>query len=65
MSKKDFIALAETIRNHNRYSSTPFSPEQLDVLASFCKSQNSAFMKDRWLGFIAGENGPSGGTVRK
>lgn len=61
MTKKNFIELAEAIRTHNRYSDAPFTKEQLDVLASFCKSQNSAFMKERWLGYIAGENGPSGG----
>jgi hypothetical protein len=65
MTKKNFIELADTIRIHNQYSDTPFTPAQLDVIASFCKSQNSAFIKDRWLGYIAGENGPSGGSVRK
>lgn len=65
MTKKNFIDLAETIRIHNKYHSEPFTPAQLDVLASFCKSQNSAFMRDRWLGYIAGENGPNGGTTRK
>lgn len=55
MSKKDFIALADEIRHDG------LTPEQLDSLASFCKRQNSNFMKDRWLGYIAGTNGPSGG----
>lgn len=70
MSKKDFIALADAIRDHNRvYSHSAnaelgevFTAEQLDTLASFCKSTNPAFMRDRWLGYIAGTNGKNGGS---
>ncbi len=58
MSKKDFIALA----NHIKTSRAPFTTEVLDVLADFCKEQNSNFLRDRWLGYIAGKNGPSGGA---
>lgn len=72
MSKKDFIALADAIREHNtvaKYGATDygvavFNAEQLDTLASFCKRQNSAFLRDRWLGYIAGTNGKNGGKVR-
>ena len=75
MSKQDFIALADAIREHNRYvdarsatstptAHSPFNAGHLEVLASFCKRQNSAFMPDRWTGYIAGENGPSGGTIK-
>jgi hypothetical protein len=71
MTKKDFIALADMIRAHNMackhpvaIHSTAFTPDQLDALADFCRSQNSEFKRDRWLGYVAGENGPSGGTVR-
>lgn len=70
MSKKDFIALADSIMEHNRCvangsGETAFTPDQLDVLARFCKGQNYNFDRSRWLGYIAGENGPSGGTVKK
>jgi len=58
MSKKDFIKLADYVRGEG------FTDAQLEVLASFCKSQNSRFMRDRWLGYIRGENGPSGGAVK-
>ena len=61
MSKKDFIALAD----NNRCNRDLFSDGALDVLASFCKGQNGRFLKERWLGYIRGENGPSGGTVKK
>jgi hypothetical protein len=31
--------------------------------ADFCAAQNPRFNKSRWLGYIAGTNGPSGGRV--
>ena len=61
MSKKDFIALAD----HIRMSSAPWTEDHLDVLADFCKGQNGRFMRDRWIGYIRGENGPNGGAVKK
>ena len=64
MSKQDFIALADMVRNHNRYTSTPFTSEQMDALAGFCRSQNAAFKRERWIGYIAGSNGPSGGSIK-
>ena len=36
----------------------------VDALASFCKSQNSNFNRERWIGYINNENGPSGGKVK-
>lgn len=69
MSKKDFIALADHIKNHNRderesgaYS--PFNSIHVKVLADFCRSQNANFMRDRWLDYINGECGPNGGAVK-
>ena len=66
MSKQDFIALADAIRQHNRGAkilgtSEAFSDIQIATIADFCRSQNSSFMRERWLGYIAGENGPGGG----
>jgi len=63
VTKKHFIALADAIREHNRivYLGEGFDIDQIDTLADFCKSQNSQFDKDRWMGYIAGECGPSGG----
>jgi hypothetical protein len=72
MSKKDFIALADCIRSHNEAKHRAFgvnaermcfNVEQLNALAEFCKQQNGAFMRERWLGYIAGENGRNGGKV--
>jgi hypothetical protein len=60
MSKKDFIALADAIREHNR-TGNEFSPSQLATLASFCHQQNPEFKRDRWLDYIAGLCGQNGG----
>jgi hypothetical protein len=60
MSKKHFIALADTIR----MSAEPFSARQIDELARFCKSQNGHFKTDRWIDYINGLCGPSGGAVK-
>ena len=60
MSKKHFIALADVIRN----SPNAFSGEAILLLADFCKAQNSDFNRDRWLGYIAGRCGPSGGAPK-
>jgi hypothetical protein len=54
MSKKDFISLADHIRDN------------MAVFGSNCiLNHHPAFMRERWLGYIRGENGPSGGTVKK
>jgi hypothetical protein len=66
MSKKDFIALADYVRLHNKYVSSPdteFNAGHLKVLADFCKAQNDNFLRERWLSYIAGECGPNGGAL--
>jgi hypothetical protein len=70
MTKKHFIALADSIRVHNTIKRDvwgknaermTFNDEQIDALANFCQASNSNFNRERWLGYIKGENGPSGG----
>jgi hypothetical protein len=66
MSKKDFIALADTVKTHNKYKvhdrpDLEFQETHLETLADFCQSQNPNFNRGRWLGYIEGTNGPSGG----
>jgi hypothetical protein len=71
MHKKQFIALADAIKQHNEEFSRPdnsaerFFDAQLATLADFCASQNGQFNRERWLGYIAGECGPNGGVIRK
>lgn len=62
MSKKDFIALADAVKWLS--AGDPLSPNQLYVLADFCKQQNPRFNRERWLSYIAGECGPNGGAIR-
>jgi hypothetical protein len=68
MSKKHFVALADSIREHNRVarlnSENAFTADQLAALARFCVSENPRFKRERWLDYIAGQCGPNGGTVR-
>lgn len=64
MTKKHFIALADAIRIGNRFAGLEtFSQEAINQLADFCQSQNSDFKRDRWLEYIAGKCGKSGGKV--
>ena len=68
MTKKHFIRLADVIRNTPRTSGNQFgafSQDAIIALADFCQSQNPNFNRDRWLSYIAGECGPSGGKVRR
>ena len=68
MTKKHFVALADSIREHNRVArfngEKAFTQEQLAALARFCASQNPRFKRERWLNYVAGECGPNGGMKR-
>jgi hypothetical protein len=70
MSKKDFIALADAIKEHNICSANNdsylrFDQSQLETIALFCKRQNQNFMQQRWFDYIDGECGPNGGSIKK
>jgi hypothetical protein len=60
MTKKHFIRLAEYLKDTAGYCE-PFTPKQQEHLANFCHEQNPSFIYARWLGYIRGTNGPSGG----
>ncbi len=64
MSKKDFIQLAEYIRDTANYCE-PFTAKQIEHLANFCHQQNPNFNQGRWLGYVAGICGPNGGAVKQ
>lgn len=53
------IAESWEIGRHIQWYST------IEVLADFCYSQNPHFNRGRWLGYINGEFGPNGGSVKK
>lgn len=71
MTKKHFIALADVVRATEplklnqkvaRASAEYRQWEYMrDALATFLGNQNPRFLRGRWLAYIAGECGPSGG----
>jgi len=68
MTKQDFIALADVVKtqiarelSYPGAVQRPFTYGQIQELADFCQSRNSEFNRARWLGYIVGTNGPSGG----
>jgi hypothetical protein len=70
MTKQNFIALADAIRRRNYLpNGIPNNHEDrvtldnIEFLADFCQSQNPAFKRDRWIGYLYGQNGPNGGSV--
>ena len=66
MTKQHFIALADEMSN---FFATNAGREMDDItrgilvdhLARFCQSQNSQFMRGRWIAYLNGECGPNGG----
>ena len=58
LTKKHFIALADNLRG------VELSNDALDAIMSFCRSQNHNFNRERWLGYLRGECGPSGGKIK-
>jgi hypothetical protein len=67
MSKKDFVALADTIREYQKLPEqglpmmNTFTDNQILALARFCELSNPRFNRYRWLDYIAGKCGPNGG----
>ena len=68
MSKQDFIALADVVKQLPQTCQVINGMVDIgdltEQLAQFCKGQNSNFLPGRWKGYIAGENGKSGGKVK-
>lgn len=74
MSKKHFIELADALRRLKPFKPTPMSDEYFlgalrqwestrDAMADFCHQQNHNFMRERWLAYIDGTQGPNGGKL--
>jgi len=70
MTKKHFIALADSLRDMRESINYYADSDSIDVqtvinrLADFCLQQNPQFNRQRWLGYIAGTNGRNGGKVK-
>lgn len=68
MSKKDFIALADVIREREPEKQTEEWFQWVGTkhaLADFCAAQNPRFNRERWLAYIEGECGPNGGAITR
>jgi hypothetical protein len=71
MTKKDFIALADTLKAIRASYAPNWDPnlfracdDHINALADFCQAQNPNFKRDRWMSYIAGECGKNGGAVK-
>jgi len=65
MTKKHFIALADTLRIELKGELHPEDFQMVcNCLSGFCKSQNSSFKQERWIGYINGWCGPNGGRIK-
>lgn len=68
MTKRNFITLAEYLNDDALRIYCGLKDSKVDAnrlrehLANFCHSQNPAFKRERWLGYIAGTNGKNGGA---
>lgn len=75
MTKKHFIALADTLKRTCPvfrsgdpglfYHALHQWERDRDAIADFCAFQNAQFNRERWLGYIAGTCGPNGGEIKK
>ena len=61
MTKKHFIALADTLRPFK----DEMSYEMKQAIINFCWLQNKEFKADRWIGYLEGSNGKNGGKVKQ
>jgi len=73
MSKKDFIALADMLRDLKEFGVPDCEwdngylhalKDAEDALVGFCKAQNPRFNENRWRDYLHGKCGPSGGKVK-
>ena len=62
MTKQHFISLANTLIGFREvWGDSPEFRALLVMLANWCQDQSPRFDKQRWLGYIEGKVGPSGG----
>lgn len=66
MSKRDFIVIAEALRQTKPKDGAALDShaqwqQDCNAIADVLRGTNPRFLRERWLGFIDGTNGPSGG----
>jgi hypothetical protein len=70
MSKRDFVALADSLRAEKpgeNWNPNKQVQWELDVkaVADVCARSNPRFMRERWMDYVNGLCGPNGGSLRK
>ena len=68
MSKKHFIALADAMRDVRLGELPACSIRDAEIISALChfmRGQNHSFMQGRWLLYLRGECGPSGGKIKR
>ena len=75
MTKKDFIIIAEALREASQQANIRAGQTGVDMnagvgfatrfLADALSLHNERFKKERWLAYVAGTQGPNGGKVRQ
>ncbi len=63
MTKKNFIGLADMVKNFNQFEDEPFTERQIKELANFCVSMSPRFNRGLWLDYINGLYGSNGGKI--
>lgn len=64
MTKQNFIALADIIIASRKENPSTWRQGEIRELAEFCRAQNPAFNRQRWLDYIDGKCGKNGGKVK-
>ena len=63
MTKKHFIALADTLKALFTMNN-PSKDTVLSFITGFCKEQNPRFNTDRFTDYVNGKCGPNGGKIK-
>ena len=66
MSKKHFIALADSLKAERHHWELHYGPAAFEALLAFtiryCASQSPRFNAHRFQGYVMGQCGPNGGS---
>ena len=65
MTKKHFIALADTLRDYETETGEQLPDKLISAIGVFCKHQNDNFSFCRWSDYLRGLCGPSGGAIKR
>ena len=61
MTKKEFIAIADAIRNDK---DAVWTDKHIHTICDFLAGQNPNFDRERWMHYVYGKCGPNGGKIK-